>query len=258
MKTRTLWMLVIGWVGSMGGALAVTPSHTETNGGSGLTLPSRPRAPQSVDSSSRPLSPLSVVEFLNVLGSVPSASGRAVLPMDETQRIKWEAEVSQWRREQTKLLERIKALLPGRPGRLSEDTFGALTTLKSHLESRQDRGTEAYQVFSSEALAVAHEAVQFLVAYSEAYAATAADPGQTKAQRQRKAFEDALRSQPEGSLSSPAAPQTDALTPHHRTQLEELLTLRKALRTAGDLEGFAAMLRKDTRPSRTPNTVAKR
>lgn len=263
MKTRMLWMwvlvLIVGvMAGSLGEAIAVTPAHTgPTDYGPPL---SRPRAPQSVEIASRGLPPLSVVEFLTVVGGAPAASFGSVTPKSDTERTQWESDLTQWRKDQQTLLGRVRALLPDRSAQLSNDAKGALITLKGEIEGWQNRDSRAdwgNQVFSKEALAVAQETAALLVDYSEAYAQEA-DPGQSRAEKEHRAFEAALKAQPEARLTRPSKGTLDSLSAHHRTQVKSLLALRDFLRSSGNMEEFAASLRKDTRPTRQLDSVAQR
>jgi hypothetical protein len=258
MKLRNWWMWMLGlWI-PMSGTLAVTPDHTGRSSGAPI---SRPRAPQSVEPQASSLPALSIVEFLSVIGAAPAASSDSVTPKSDEEKPQWETRLTEWRAEQAKLLVRVRALVPGKADRLTQDTKGALVALKGEIEGWQNRAKAAAwgnQVFTPEALGVAQDTAEFLVAYSEAFAELGADLGQSRVQKERRAFEAALRQQPEAKLLQPSSKALEAMTPHHREQLGQLLALRDALRKTGDLEQFAASLRRDTRPSRQIENVAQR
>ncbi len=260
MKMRMLWMWTVAVVGvmagSLGEALAVPPSHSN-DPGSALA---RPRAPQSVESPSQELPALAVIDFTTVFGGVPAASLDSVLPKTEAQKAQWEEPLTKWRDDQKSLLARLRTLLPNRNS-LTANTKGALVALKGEIEGWQNRDKESAwgnQIFTKEALAVSRETAELLVSYGEAYAALAAEPGQGLREKEHRAFEMALKAQPEAGLVKVSKATLDSLPSHHRDQVKSLIALRDSLRNSGNLEEFGAALRKDTRPTRQFNSLAHR
>jgi hypothetical protein len=257
MKMR--WMWTLSWLVGMSGVGSATPSHT---GPSGTGFPvSRPRAPQSLESPSRAFPALAVVDFISVVGGVPASSLSSVTPQDDSEKAPWEARVSQWRADQKQLLEKLRALVPSQKARLTPDTSGGLLALKGQVEGWQARSTAGNwgnQIFSEEALALAQESASLLVAYAEAYADLDQDPGRGKPERERLAFERAMKAQPETASAQVEPKRLDRLSPYHKTQVQRLVTLRDSLRLPGNLETFAASLRRDTQPARRIENFAKR
>ncbi len=259
-KRNVLWLSVLIIMdGSMRGAFAVTPSHSSPTQTGQIT--SRPRAPQSVETANSRVPALAVVDFITVFGGVPSATQFSVVPQNESERQSWEPKLTEWRKDQADLLGRVKSLVPGKANELTADTRGALVALKGQIEGWQNRDKEAAyggQVFSEPALTAAQESADFLVSYAESYSSLASDPGLSRADKERKAFETALRAHPETKLSQPSSKELEGLSSHHRDQVKSLLSLRDSLRVSGGMEEFAAMLRKDTRPARRIESVAQR
>lgn len=258
MQMRFMWML--GWLVGLSGAVSATPSHS--GGPTGFQGPvSRPRAPQSLETPTQNFPALSVIDFVSVVGSVPSASLQSIVPRNDSEKMNWDARLSQWRGEQKQFSDRVNALVSKQRTHLTADTAGALVALKGQIEGWRNRdkaGEFGGQIFSDEARSLAQDSASLLVSYAEAYAALDLDPGQSRLEKERIAFERALKAHPETSLTEVDQKAVDRLPSHHKSQIQRLSALRNALRSPGNLETFAASLRKDTRPARQIQTLAHR